>query len=201
MILRQPRGLLLGAVTVFVTLTGAVALFGPLPGDAQLREVILGWAEPPVIAVLRVANRAGDWRVLLPGTLMLFLVCARARADWWIWLSLMVAAPLVEGLLKEVIGRNRPEATSLGFPSGHATAAAAFFAAVAYLAGSLPWPAVRVMVRIGAVAIIVLVAIARVVLRAHWPSDALGGIALGLTLASAAALAASAQEVRRTERS
>ena len=37
---------------------------------------------------------------------------------------------------------------------------------------------------------IVLVAVARVILRAHWPSDALGGIALGLALASAAALLA-----------
>jgi membrane-associated phospholipid phosphatase len=40
---------------------------------------------------------------------------------------------------------------------------------------------------------IVLVALARVVLRAHWPSDSLGGIALGLALASAAAAIAAAQ--------
>jgi len=43
--------------------------------------------------------------------------------------------------------------------------------------------------------VIVLVAAARVMLRAHWPSDALGGIALGLTLASAAALLAGAGSV------
>jgi membrane-associated phospholipid phosphatase len=42
-----------------------------------------------------------------------------------------------------------------------------------------------------AVAGIVLVGMARVILRAHWPSDALGGIALGLALAAAAALIAS----------
>ena len=35
---------------------------------------------------------------------------------------------------------------------------------------------------------IVLVAVARVVLRAHWPSDAVGGIALGLALAAAAVI-------------
>jgi len=36
----------------------------------------------------------------------------------------------------------------------------------------------------------VLVAVARVILRAHWPMDALAGIALGLTFASLAALLA-----------
>lgn len=195
------RGFLVVAATTFVLLVGAVLFLGAVPGDAQVREALLAWATPGVVAVLRVANRAGDWRILLPGTLLLFLVFARARARWWIWLSLMVAAPLVEGLLKEVIGRSRPEATSLGFPSGHATAAAAFFAAVAYLAGSLPWPAVRLAVRVGAVAILLLVAIARVVLRAHWPSDALGGMALGLALASAATLLAATHRVERIERS
>src|SRR5919204_259468 len=35
-----------------------------------------------------------------------------------------------------------------------------------------------------------LVALARVILGAHWPSDALAGLALGLALASAAALLA-----------
>jgi len=49
---------------------------------------------------------------------------------------------------------------------------------------------VRRLVRAAALVIIVLVAAARVMLRAHWPTDALGGIALGLTLASAAALLA-----------
>jgi membrane-associated phospholipid phosphatase len=91
--------------------------------------------------------------------------------------------------LKIVIGRARPEDASMGFPSGHATAAAAFFGAVIYLAGSLP-TAARILVRIGAALVIVLVALARVVLRAHWPSDAVAGIALGLGFASAAALVA-----------
>ena len=77
----------------------------------------------------------------------------------------------------------------MGFPSGHATAAAAFFGAVIYLVGSTP-PRVRVIVRAGAVLLIVLVAVARVILRAHWPMDALAGIALGLTFASLAALLA-----------
>jgi membrane-associated phospholipid phosphatase len=45
----------------------------------------------------------------------------------------------------------------------------------------------RLVVRWLGVAI-ALVALARIVLRAHWPSDVLGGITLGVALASAAAL-------------
>ena len=99
----------------------------------------------------------------------------------------MIAAPAAEGLLKIAIGRARPESGAFGFPSGHATAAAAFFGAVLYLAGSLP-PARRRVVRALAVVCIVLVGCARIILRAHWPSDVLGGITLGLALATLAAL-------------
>jgi membrane-associated phospholipid phosphatase len=102
----------------------------------------------------------------------------------------MVAAPIAEGLLKIAIGRARPEEASMGFPSGHATAAAAFFGAVIYLAGSLRPPA-RVAVRTVSVVLIVLVALARIVLRAHWPVDTLAGIALGLLLASLATMLSS----------
>ena len=134
-------------------------------------------------------NYAGSWRVLFPATLLLLVAFPQARRRWWVWISLMLAAPAAEGLLKILIGRARPEDLSMGFPSGHATAAAAFFGAVIYLAASLPRPA-RTVVRAGSVLLIVLVALARVILRAHWPTDALAGIALGLAFASLAALLA-----------
>ena len=44
---------------------------------------------------------------------------------------------------------------------------------------------------------IVLVGMARVILRAHWPSDVLAGIALGLALAAAAGLLASRPDKAR----
>jgi undecaprenyl-diphosphatase len=187
-----PRMVLAWTAACFVFLAAGALVFGALPADTAVREAVLGLAAPWVVGVMRIANRAGDWRVLLPGTLLLFVAFPRARARWWVWAGLMVSAPLVEWTLKHGVARARPEDASFGFPSGHATAAAAFFGAVIYLARELP-PAPRALVRGLAVIGIVLVAVARVVLRAHWPSDALAGIALGLALASAAALLAAAQ--------
>ncbi|MBI4638761.1 MAG: phosphatase PAP2 family protein [Candidatus Rokubacteria bacterium] len=188
----RPSGattLLLVAGGVFLLLAIAVALGATQAVDTAVRDALLGLESPLVVTAMRIVNYAGEWRVLLPGTLLLVVGCARARARWWLWIVLMLVAPLAETLLKNVVGRPRPEGASLGFPSGHATAAAAFFGAAIYLADSLS-PRARRPLRALAALAIVLVALARVILRAHWPSDALAGLCLGLALASAAALLA-----------
>lgn len=186
----RPHAVLVVLGAFFVALAGAVALIGVLPADAAVRETLLAWASPAVIAVMRIVNYGGDWRILLPATLLLLVVFRRARARWWIWFTLMITAPLMEGLLKIAIARARPEGPAFGFPSGHATAAAAFCGAVLYLSGSLP-PATRRLVRALAFTGVILVGLARVILRAHWPSDVLGGITLGLALATVAAIVSS----------
>ncbi len=184
---RRPLALLLAGAGGFVALALAVALLPAVPGDAAVRAWLLALASPAVLTAMHVINLAGSWKVLLPATILLVLAVRPARTRWWLWIGLMLLAPATEGLLKILVGRPRPEDLSMGFPSGHATAAAAFFGAVTYLAGGLPPPARR-LVRGAAVIVIVLVAVARVMLRAHWPSDVIAGIALGTALVSAAVL-------------
>lgn len=184
---RRPLALLLAGAGAFVALALAVALLPSVPGDAAARAWLLALASPGVLAALRVINLAGSWKVLLPATILLVLAVRHARARWWLWIGLMLVAPATEGAMKVIVGRPRPEDLSMGFPSGHATAAAAFFGAVMYLADGLP-PLARRLVRGAAALAIVLVAVARVMLRAHWPTDAVAGIALGTALVSAAVL-------------
>jgi membrane-associated phospholipid phosphatase len=181
----HPRGVLFVTASFFVALGACAALIGVLPADTTVRDALLALATPPVLHVMRIVNLAGAWQVLLPGTLAVLAVFERARARWWLWLALMVAATASPDIFKAIIGRPRPEALSLGFPSGHSTAAAAFFGMVTYLAGALPSPSCR-LVRAVSLLMIVLVGIARVMLRAHWPSDVVGGFALGLALACVA---------------
>lgn len=186
---RTARVFLAVAGTAFVALALA-ALAGPLPFDPQVREALLGLASPPVVAVMRIINYGGDRWVLAPAVGLLLVAFPHARRRWWAWVALMLVAPGLEGALKELIARPRPEGLGPGFPSGHATAAAAYFGAVFHLAGGLRAAHLRLALRGFALAAAGLVALARVVLRAHWPSDALGGLALGFALASAAALLA-----------
>ena len=194
MIGRWPRGVLLVAVVAFVLLTLAALLAGTTGLDTTIRNALLMQASPTVVSVMRVVKVAGDWKFLLPATLLLFAVFDHARRTWWVWIALMVAAPIAEGLMKIAVGRSRPESLGYGFPSGHATAAAAYFGAWLYLAERFR-PTQRSLVRLVAVIMMLAVGVARVILRAHWPSDVLGGLALGLALASAAAIVA----VRRAQ--
>jgi len=186
----RSSAVLVVALSAFVVLALAALLVGTKTVDTLIREQLLAVATPGVIAVMRVINVLGDWKFLLPATLLLLAVFDDARRTWWVWIALMVIAPLAEGALKIAVGRPRPEGAAYGFPSGHATAAAAYFGALLYLSERLR-PGVRTAVRVLAVVAMVLVGVARVMLRAHWPSDVVGGFALGLALASAAALLAS----------
>jgi membrane-associated phospholipid phosphatase len=183
----HPRGMLILTTACFVAMALAVLLAGAHPADAAARDSLLRLNSPVVTALMRVITQLGHAWVLAPATALLVLVFPEARARWWVWIGMMLLAPIAESAFKALIGRPRPFDASFGFPSGHATAAAAFFGAVIYLAGSFS-PPTRTWVRVLAGLAIVLVATSRVMLRAHWPSDVIGGVALGLALASAAAL-------------
>jgi membrane-associated phospholipid phosphatase len=184
---RRARAILALSVAAFVVLALA-ALLAPTPAvEAELRQALLRLDAGIAGDVLRAIDHAGTWKVILPGSLLLFALSSQARARWWIWAVALLAAPAAETFFKFAIGRPRPEALTMGFPSGHATASAAFFGAVIYLAAPLS-RVTRYAVRTLAVICIVLVAMGRVALGAHWPTDALAGVALGVTLASAAHL-------------
>jgi undecaprenyl-diphosphatase len=91
-----------------------------------------------------------------------------------------------ESLAKLVVGRPRPDLlpvlTSAGgpsFPSGHSAGSAAVYGSVALVAvvllgRPLPWWVTSLVA-----AFLVLVAASRVVLGVHYPTDVLGGLALG----------------------
>ena len=176
----------LGSAGVFLALALLVRFWGLLPAEELIYGAIIGCTSPTGVAIFKTIRYLGRWQFLLPATLLLiWLAPAEARRRWWLWAAVMILAPMVEGVGKEIVTRPRPSGHALGFPSGHVTAAAAYFSLVAYLMSQrlkgrafLLWTVVWVPVA--------LVGIARIVQRAHWPADLLGGATLGLAFASAA---------------
>jgi undecaprenyl-diphosphatase len=128
------------------------------------------------------------------GSIALGVAIVRWRAqrrDWWIPLLLLVVVA-VELVLKQTVPQDAPPgefvrvfqpspflkpATAFGYPSGHV-------ARVAFLVTALRWP-------IGlSAAIVVAMAITRIYLADHWPSDVVAGWLLGYGIARVASATA-----------
>jgi membrane-associated phospholipid phosphatase len=94
---------------------------------------------------------------------------------------------LLSNAVKYAVERVRPDAPPLhvlsgpSFPSGHATAAAATWAAAALVLSRGSSPRMRAILGGAAAGIAVAVACSRVFLGAHWTSDVIGGLLLGWT--------------------
>jgi undecaprenyl-diphosphatase len=124
-----------------------------------------------------------------------------AGLAWWRtrdlrWAAFCILAPTAAGLLelatKQIVGRRRPVSAELwgerrfGFPSGHATGAAALATVVVLLALVWGLPRRRRQCVIAlAVAFAITVSVSRIVVDDHLTMDSIGGLLLG---ASASAL-------------
>ena len=110
-------------------------------------------------------------------------------------MSVIVGDKFLTEAIKQLVDRVRPHlnpiAATLGpsFPSGHASTAAALWAAAALVAGRWwgrrAWPGLAAL----AVAIAVGVAASRVFLDVHWLTDVIAGLALGWAWFAACAVA------------
>jgi len=159
-----------------------------LPFDVPIATFIqqLNWG--PLVYPMQLINAsAGIWQVLLGAIAVVALFVLERRAGWLMLIGSI--SSLLDNVIKLVISRQRPPAdlvhilsptTGFSYPSGHAV----FFTWMSFMiAVSLApkiRPAFRPVLWIVAVIIIVLTCIARVWAGAHWPSDVIGGVLLGI---------------------
>lgn len=98
--------------------------------------------------------------------------------------SSLATATLLVYLLKAIVGRARPELWDTqwywgsSFPSGHTLSTAALSTAAA-LCVARGWPRLGSVAMWAAVAWTMLVALSRLVLGVHWPSDVLAALCMG----------------------
>jgi undecaprenyl-diphosphatase len=181
-------GLFTVAAVGIVAVTAIVAATGVLPGETALRALVRGLSSYEVRKLARTIRPLGTWWGLVPWLLLLLAMSPHARRRWWLWAAALVAAPLSGEALQELVGRLRPHGTALGFPSGHATAIAAFAVATVYLVGRSRLPSlVRGAISLAALLLMLAIGFSRMVLDAHWTLDVVAGFALGAAGAAAAA--------------
>jgi membrane-associated phospholipid phosphatase len=189
-------GVLLGMVRTqrgFARFDGAAARFG----ESHATEISTD--------VLRLVTQLGGSVVLVPLAFLLGVFESRRRRSWS---SLAFLAVVFLGQLalteaiKVSVSRVRPDLLRLtgyagySFPSGHATLAAATFAAFALLLGRGRCRRVRTALAAAAVGMAVLVAASRVTLGVHWLTDVLAGLILGWTWFAVTSLAFGGRRLR-----
>ena len=156
--------------------------------DRSIIEAVALWRRPELVDFFRNMTHAGDFIVLALITAITsgFLVVHGPRSYIVpLWVTIAGAEATTWGG-KFLIARPRPE-MSLGvveaspaFPSGHATAAMAIYGLIAYIiARDMPGRWSRYSVAFVAAAVILLVAVSRVYLSVHFPSDIAAGLLVG----------------------
>lgn len=188
-----PRRVVVAAAALVVVLTVLVgARWHPLLLlDRHADADVNGWirAHPSVLSVVRGVTHLGDPLTVTIGAVVAAVVLfARGARLPAAYMLLVRAAAVVTGAaVKEAVRRHRPvlshpvaHAAGFSYPSGHALGSAAFYA-------SLTIACVRFVPRPLAIVLAVLVpaavALTRVALGVHYPSDVAAGLLLGWSLA------------------
>jgi undecaprenyl-diphosphatase len=184
----------LGATWIFMRIAGEVR-----EGRTQAFDVaILRYIETHQTPFLDRA--AIEVTFLGTGVIVMMIVLV---SGMFLWLTkhkhsallLIVAtagAILLNGILKAGFDRPRPQVFEWGqhtvsssFPSGHAMSAATVYMTVAYLAARLQRRRIsRVVTLIAATIVVALIAISRLYLGVHYPTDVAAGVLIGIAWAA-----------------
>lgn len=139
-------------------------------------------------AVLEFLTRLGgtEWLLVILALVGVYFAVRHRRPIVLGYLAVVgIGVVLLNNGLKLLVERERPAISQLtghsgfSFPSGHSAAAAACWAALAFVVARRASTPVRALVAAGAVAITFGVAASRVLLGVHWLTDVVAGVLTG----------------------
>lgn len=197
--------LVIGAVCVGVLLAMVRTEQGFARFDGSAARLGAVHATEASTRLLRVITQLGGAVVLVPVGLALGIIESRRSRSWssLAFVTVVFAGQLaLAEAVKAAVSRVRPDLLRLtgfagpSFPSGHATAAAAAFAAFALLIGRRRSRPVRSALAAAGVGMAVLVAASRVTLGVHWLTDVMAGLALGWTWFAVTSIAFGGRRLR-----
>jgi undecaprenyl-diphosphatase len=182
--------LLLAALVMTVFAAGE----GVVPGDIAIARAVQRPASGEIDAIAGFLSLVGDDFPAMVGLGLIGVVIliAVGRRDLAMFLGAAAGLRAVGPGLKALIASPRPSPESiavvvqvegLGFPSGHAMGAALFYGAIAIIAPQIVASHRLVRgIQVVALAMMTLIALSRVRLGVHWPSDVAGGLLFGLAV-------------------
>ena len=187
---RERKVVLLSLGVAFVAAAVAASIASGwllLHWDEPIQRLVEDNRGPVLDRVFRTASLLGSTLVVFAvAAMFVLLTWRRCRAVAITIAVATLARPLLEFTIKEIVNRDRPglerlvDGTGPSFPSGHVMAAVALWGLLPMVVGlwsrsrKVWWTSVGV-----ATALILFIAMSRVYLGVHWPTDALAGLLLG----------------------
>ena len=166
------------------------------PIDKVILLFIRGHVPGRLTGFFEAITLTGSFRVLFPLVTgaTIALLYKRRRFEALLLATSVISAATMVYVTKVAVGRTRPALWETAwywgssFPSGHTLVVAAFAIAAA-LCISRIWPATREFALWTAILWICLVALSRLVLGVHWPTDVLVAACIGASLPLAISVA------------
>lgn len=176
---------LLGAIALAAMLIGFPHLDSLDQGLMALVQDERSAAFDPIVVFI---TRFGDFHIQFAvGVLLVLLLLAARRWQAGLFVgSCLLLASTATTVLKNLLARSRPDVLlqpleSYSLPSGHSSAAFAFFLALGILAGRGSAARTRLTWLLVACLPALAIALSRVYLGVHWPSDIIAGALVAAT--------------------
>jgi len=181
--------LLAGLVAFILIGWGAGTLWTSLsiPAEVDLMQEVVAQRTAALTTLARIVTWAGSSFVLVPLAVLSCLLLMRAgmRLEAVAVAVSLGGALLISDLDKLLVARARPPVEHLqavngySFPSGHATQSSAFWFSLVLALRASAKPRMVRLAGAAAALIVAAVALSRIYLGVHYPSDVIAGVVLG----------------------
>ncbi len=171
--------------------TGAIKFF-----DEPIIHAVQGLESTGLTLLFKTFTWIGSTYVVAPLTVIAFSLLYfiyQRRGEAFLFVALIVITVIANGLLKQFFKRERPEiyriidAGGLSFPSGHTMMAFSMYTIIAYVLWRNMKSRTHQIVLISAVTFMIgMIAVSRIYLGVHFPSDIMGGMMASLFLVTLA---------------
>ena len=176
-----------GALIALVAIWLVMLLWGRGPLDRAIYQSLYVGSNPVLVPIARGLTALGEPTILIAASFVVALILwlRGHRHLPLVFIAITMFGRAVSELQKYWIARPRPDlethlviVKTSSFPSGHANSSMIFFLTLALVASAgTRWQRAAVA---AAIVLSLLVGVSRVMLGVHWPSDVIGGWALGM---------------------